>query len=192
MKKTLIVLLTVAALVLALSACAFAEDKVETRYVFDGKLEGPFIVTTCGQSPGSVMFNMVAKTSGLESMNDNGLSADTFDAGEAKTLVITTGTSGKGMGAAGTDVDVEIARCVALIEKAREEGLIICCAHIEGMARRTDSSDQASIDAIMELADVVLVIEESDSDGLFTDYTTEHEIPLLKVEKALDIATVLG
>ena len=35
---------------------------------------------------------------------------DTVAAG-AKTLVITTGTSGKGMGAAGTDVNDEIDRC---------------------------------------------------------------------------------
>ncbi len=59
------------------------------------------------------------------------------------------------------------------------------------MARRTDNSDQASIDAIMSLADVVLIIEESDSDGLFTNYTNEHNIPLLKVKDALDIGTVL-
>ncbi len=195
MKKsfTRIAVLAVAlAMVLSFSVCAFAAQEAETRYVFDGKLEGPFIVTTCGQSPGSVMFNMVAKKAGVDSLNDVALSAETFEAGEAKTLVVTTGTSGKGMGAAGTDVNAEIERCVALIEKAREEGLLICCAHIEGMARRTDSSDQASIDAIMALADVVLIIEESDSDNLFTDYTTEHEIPLLKVEKALDIANVIA
>lgn len=191
MKKFTIILVAVAIL-LSLSVCAFAEEKADSKYEFNGTLEGPFIVTTCGQSPGAVMFNMVAKTAGIDSTNDNALSAETFEAGEAKMLVITTGTSGKGMGAAGTDVDAEIERCVALIEKAREEGLVICCAHIEGMARRTDNSDQASIDAIMELADVVLVIEESDSDNLFTDYTTEHEIPLVKVEKALDIAKVLG
>ncbi len=187
MKKFTIILVAVAIL-LSLSVCAFAEEKTDSKYEFHGTLEGPFIVTTCGQSPGAVMFNMVAKTAGIDSINDNALSAETFEAGEAKMLVITTGTSGKGMGAAGTDVDAEIERCVALIEKAREEGLVICCAHIEGMARRTDSSDQASIDAIMELADVVLVIEESDSDNLFTDY----EMPLVKVEKALDIAKVLG
>lgn len=196
MKKytRLFAILVSAALILALGVCVFADEaeKVETRYEFNGILEGPFIVTTCGQSPGSVMFNMVAKTAGIESFNDTALTADTFEAGEAKTLVVTTGTSGKGMGAAGTDVNAEIERCVALIEKARAEGLIIVCAHIEGMARRTDSSDQASIDAIMELADVVLIIEESDSDGLFTNYTTEHEIPLLKVAKALDIKDVLG
>lgn len=158
---------------------------------FDGKLQSPFIVTSCGQSPGAVMLNMVATQAGFSSTNDNSLSASTFSAGDAKTLIITTGTSGKGMGAAGTNVDDEIARCTDLIAAAREAGLTICCAHIEGMARRTDNSDQASIDAIMSLADVVLIIEESDSDGLFTNYTNEHNIPLLKVKDALDIGTVL-
>lgn len=155
------------------------------------KLQGPFIVTSCGQSPGAVMINMVAKQAGLTSVNDNGLTADAFAADGAKTLIITTGTSGKGMGAAGTDVDAEIARCVELIKVAREAGLTICCAHVEGLARRTDSADQASIDAIIELADVVLVIEESDDDGFFTDYTNEHNIPLLKVKDALAIGSVM-
>ena len=154
---------------------------------FDGKLQSPFIVTSCGQSPGAVMLNMVATQAGFSSTNDNSLSASTFSAGDAKTLIITTGTSGKGMTllfeAGHGDTD--------LIAAAREAGLTICCAHIEGMARRTDNSDQASIDAIMSLADVVLIIEESDSDGLFTNYTNEHNIPLLKVKDALDIGTVL-
>ena len=158
---------------------------------FNGKLQAPFIVTSCGQSPGAVMVNMVAAQAGLDSSNDNSLSVDTFEPGDAKTLIVTTGTSGKGMGAAGTDVNAEIDRCAALIKAAREAGMTICCAHVEGMARRTDSADQASIDAIMELADVVLIIEESDSDGLFTNYTTEHDIPLLKVKDALDIGSVL-
>lgn len=158
---------------------------------FSGKLQAPFIVTSCGQSPGAVMVNMVAVQAGLASSNDNSLSVDAFEPGDAKTLIVTTGTSGKGMGAAGTDVNAEIDRCVALIKAAREAGLTICCAHVEGMARRTDSADQASIDAIMELADVVLVIDESDSDGLFTNYTTENDIPLLKVKDALDIGSVL-
>ncbi len=138
------------------------------------------------------MFSMVAVQSGKTSSYNNGLTADEFDPSGIKTLVVTTGTSGKGMGAAGTDVDDEIVRCTKLIEKAREAGVKICCAHIEGMARRTDYADQASIDAIMALADVVLVVEESDGDGLFTNYCTEHNIPLLKVADSLHIADILA
>lgn len=159
---------------------------------FDGeKLEGPFVVTSCGQSPGAVMFGMVAGSSNIENTVDNSISTDTFSRGNAATLVVTTGTSGKGMGAAGTDVDKEIARTTALCKAAKEAGMVVCCAHIEGMSRRTDASDQASIDAIIALADVVLVVEDSDSDGWFTDYTTKNNLPLLKVKDALGIGAIL-
>lgn len=155
-------------------------------------LEGPYIVTSCGQSPGAVMVNMVATQAGLSSSNDNTLTSENFNADEYKTLIVTTGTSMKGMGAAGTDVDAEIERCVALIKTAKESGLTIVGAHVEGMARRTDSSDAASIDAIMELADVILVIEESDSDDFFTNYAQDNNKKLLKVENSLAISSVLN
>jgi hypothetical protein len=158
----------------------------------DITLEGPYIVTSCGQSPGAVMVNMVATQAGLSSSNDNTLTSENFKADEYKTLIVTTGTSMKGMGAAGTDVDAEIERCVALIKTAKESGLTIVGAHVEGMARRTDSSDAASIDAIMELADVILVIEESDSDDFFTNYAQDNNKKLLKVENSLAISSVLN
>ena len=164
-----------------------AEETEEADADEEVKLETPMIVTTCGQSPGAVMMSMVAMQAGLTSSYDNALSADTFEAGDLKTLVVTTGTSGKGMGAAGTDVDKEIERCTALIEKAREAGLTIVCAHIEGMARRTDSSDQASIDSILPLGDIIVALEDSDSDGIFSDYAKEHDVPIILVKDALSL-----
>ena len=160
----------------------------------EGKLYGPFVSTTCGQSPGAVMFKSLAGTLGLDAVNDNALTAEKLSevAPNAKTLVITTGTSGKGMGAAGTDVDDEIARCKKLAAAAKEAGMTVVCAHIEGSARRTDYADQASIDAMLEIADIVLVIEESDNDGLFTNYCTEHNIPMIKVKDAKSITAILG
>lgn len=158
----------------------------------DITLEGPYIITTCGQSPGAVMMNMVAMQAGKASANDNSLTAESLKVDEYKTLIITTGTSMKGMGAAGTDVDAEIERCVNLIETAKEAGMTIVGAHIEGMARRTDSADAASIDAVMELADVMLVIEESDSDGFFTKYSEDNNKQLIKVKDSLSISSVLN
>ena len=81
-------------------------------------IQAPMIVTTCGQSPGAVMVNMVAVQSGFTSASDNSLTAETLDTSAYKTLVVTAGTSMKGMGAAGTDVDTEIERCTAQIGRA--------------------------------------------------------------------------
>ena len=59
------------------------------------------------------------------------------------------------------------------------------------MARRTDNSDAASIEAVMKDADVILVVTDSDSDGFFTKYAREHNKPLLVVKDALAIGPAL-
>ena len=169
-----------------------SSDNAAEPAEFDGKIHGPFIMTTCGQSTGSVMLHMVATQAGLTSTDDHSLTADTFEAGDAKTLVVTTGTSGKGMGAAGTDVNAEIERCTALVEAAKEAGLTIVCPHVEGMSRRTDNADQASIDAILPLADVIMVVEDSDSDGLFSDYAAENNIPIIKAVDTLSMSEYMA
>lgn len=157
---------------------------------FSGKLPAPFAITSCGQSPGATMLNVVAGQAGLTSVNDNAMDVSGLPA-DTKTLIITTGTSGKGMGAAGTDVNMELDRCLALAEAAKKAGMLVCCAHVEGMSRRTDANDQASIDGILAIADVVLVIEDSDSDGFFTNYCNTNNLPLLKVPVALNAADVM-
>ena len=157
---------------------------------FTGKLQAPFAVTSCGQSPGATMLNVVASQAKLTSVCDNAMTADGLPA-DTKTLIITTGTSGKGMGAAGTDVNMELDRCLALAEAAKKAGMLVCAAHVEGMSRRTDANDQASIDGILAIADVVLVIEDSDSDGFFTNYCNTNNLPLLKVPVALNAAEVM-
>ena len=157
---------------------------------FSGKLPAPFAITSCGQSPGATMLNVVAGQAGLASVNDNAMDVSGLPA-DTKTLIITTGTSGKGMGAAGTDVNMELDRCLALAEAAKKAGMLVCCAHVEGMSRRTDANDQASIDGILAIADVVLVIDDSDSDGFFTNYCNTNNLPLLKVAVALNAAEVM-
>ena len=155
------------------------------------KLNGPFIVTTCGQSPGAVMVRLSAMQAKIVANHDNKLTAEKLAATGAKTLIVTSGTSMKGMGAAGTSVENEIARCTALIAEAKKLGMTVVGAHIEGMARRTDSSDAASIEAVMKDADVILVVKDSDSDGFFTKYAQEHNKPLIVAKDALAIGTAL-
>ena len=55
------------------------------------------------------------------------------------------------------------------------------------MSRRTDANDQASIDSMLPYADVIMVVDESDSDGLFTDYATENNIPIVKAADTLSL-----
>ncbi len=155
-------------------------------------VEGPLIITTCGQSPGAVMVKMSSMAAGFTAEHNNELTAADLEGKDYKTLIITTGTSMKGMGAAGTDVEKEIKRCVALMEAARKKGMLIIGAHIEGMARRTDQSDQASIEGIVPQSDMILVVEDSDSDGLFSGYAKDKDLPILIVKDALGIGQGLA
>ena len=178
MRKSFCLLLA-AVLSLSLAAVAFAAEVPS--------VEGPLIATTCGQSPGAVMIKMSAMQAGFKAEHDNALTAADIRGKGYKTLIVTSGTSMKGMGAAGTDVDKEISRCLELMDAAKAEGMLVIGAHVEGMARRTDQSDQASIDAVLSRADMILVIDDSDSDGYFTKYSEEHDKPIIKVKDALGI-----
>ncbi|MBN2252422.1 MAG: hypothetical protein JW701_01900 [Kosmotogaceae bacterium] len=159
-------------------------------------VQPPMVVTTMGQSPGALMFRLVCTRSQIACVQEDLLTAEQLAemaAGEnaPKTLVITTGTSLKGMGAAGIDMNFEVKRVEALISKAKELGMTIIGAHIEGMARRVDSTDEKSISTVIPESDLILVIADSDSDGFFTSYSEENGIPLLKVNESLEIGPAL-
>ena len=155
-------------------------------------VEAPVIVTTCGQSPGAVMVKMSLMQSQITPVESNNTMSASDLAGKGyKTLIVTTGTSGKGMGAAGTNVEKEIARCKELIEAAKAEGMVVITAHVEGMARRTDSADQASIDEIMPLGDAILIVAGSNPDGYFTKLAQDNDKPLIEAKDALSIGSSL-
>ena len=121
--KKIIALLLALAMVLSLAACGGkTEAPAETQAAapaepveFSGKLPAPFAITSCGQSPGATMLNVVAGQAGLTSVNDNAMDVSGLPA-DTKTLIITTGTSGKGMGAAG--LGLAVAPISALAEGA--------------------------------------------------------------------------
>jgi hypothetical protein len=70
--------------------------------------------------------------------------------------------------------------------------MVVVGAHIEGMARRTDASDEATIKAILPLTDFILIIEDSDKDGFFTDYAKELGKDLVIAKDALAVGAKLA
>ena len=180
MKKVLV--LSLMAMLLGVAAQAFALE-----------IQTPIIVTTCGQTPGAMMVKMSAVQAKVTpAEHNNGLTAAQLPALHAKTLIVTAGTSGKGMGAAGTDIDKEIKRCQALIKEAKKLGMTVIGAQVEGMARRTDASDEKSIKAIMPLCDAILIVKDSDKDGFFTQYAKQIKKPLYVAKDALEIGKKLA
>ncbi|MFR5879766.1 MAG: DUF6305 family protein [Cloacibacillus evryensis] len=64
-------------------------------------------------------------------------------------------------------------------------------AQVEGMARRTDASDEKTIKAIMPLSDFILIVKDSDKDGFFTKYAKEINKKLVVAKDAMDIGKQL-
>jgi len=161
------------------------------------KAQAPVLVTSCGQSPGPLKLTVFLKKLGI----DYEYKADATDKDIAskkfKTLIIVTGASLKGMGAAGVSMKDELTRTSAIIDAAKKGGVLIVGSHIEGMARRSqgaeagDNSDEQSIDAVCPRSQALLVRKDGDEDGRFTAIAKKQNIPMISFEKNLEIEGVL-
>ena len=184
-------------LALLISAVSFAANPSVAQTAGE-----PVLLTSCGQSPGPVRlkiflqklninfdYNLQAKASDLVSKNKEGK--------PYKSLIIVTGASLKGMGAAGVSMDDELARTKSLIAEAKKQGIKIIGSHIEGMARRSqgassgDNTDEMSIDAVCNVCDFMIVKKEGDSDGRFTTISKGKNIPLILFDMNTEISDVL-
>jgi len=184
------VLFLILSLFIALSLIGFATEEPSIPQV-----ELPLVVTTCGQSPGALMVWVLSKQIKLPCDRDDLLTAEHLKAraeegNPYKTLIITTGTSMKGMGAAGVDIDYETARIEAVIAEAKKQGILIIGAHIEGMARRVDATDAASIATVIPESKLLLIREDSNEDGYFTEAAQEQGIPIISFKETLDLTDI--
>jgi hypothetical protein len=158
-------------------------------------LVAPVYVTTCGQSPGALMVGLLLAESGIAYEEIDLLTADEFLAecpvdtmrDSAGVLIVTTGTSLKGMGAAGVDVDSEVSRCTALIAAAREYGMVIIIAQVEGASRRVDQYDEQTITSMSPLADLLITRSDANFDGYFTTLAEELGLPQIFINDTLDL-----
>jgi len=163
----------------------------------DYKASQPVCVTSCGQSMAPTMMKVILQKAGLNFSIEPLATGAELKASGAKTLIITMGASLKGMGAAGIAIDNELARIAALIAEARKMKLTVIGAHIEGMKRRAqgadagDTTDEQSIDAVAPLCDALIVLKEGNADGRFTAIAKAKNIPLIEVDKNLDLVARL-
>jgi hypothetical protein len=161
------------------------------------KSSEPVLVTSCGQSPGAFSLTVLAKRAQIAHDYKADATVKDLAGGKYKTLVIVTGASLKGMGAAGVSMKDELARTAALIAEAKKQGITVIGAHIEGMARRAqgaapgDNSDELSIDAVCPVAHAMVVRKDGDEDARFTTIAKEKNIPLLLFDKNQELQGLL-
>jgi hypothetical protein len=168
----------------------------------EAKAELPVLVTSCGQSIGPTTIKVVMQRLKLAYDIDPLATPETLQAKAKagtpyKSLIITMGASLKGMGAAGIEIDDELARAAALIAEAKKQGIKVIGAHIEGMKRRSqgaaagDTTDEQSIDAVAPHSGILLVLKDGNSDGRFTVISEAKKIPLVEFEKTVDLIPAL-
>lgn len=160
----------------------------------------PGLITSIGQSAGAAQARVVAIKAGVDATYSQRATIEELEG--FATLIVVLGASSKGLGAAGVDVDGEIAWGMGLVEKARELGIHVIAMHIEGGARRGPSSDLV-VKTFSPLADYLIVkgsepdvewtadeAADGNADGLFTTIAAENEIPIAYVQTTLGAVDV--
>ena len=161
----------------------------DVKAIEAGMCETPAVLTSIGQSADVDIVNTICSKAGIEVTKDSAVSADTLPA-DCKTLILAVGGSSKGLGAAGIDADQELARATALFEKAKGQGTKIVAMHTGGSARRGTLSDSFIVPAF-EAADIVIVVEEGDSDGLMKGIASKNGAAMEYVKQIADCMATL-
>ena len=186
--RKLLSLLLILALALGLSSALVAAETTTEEPV---SFEGPYILTSAGQSADFQMVKAMLKLNKVENSTDNALlTPDTIPEGTG-TIIIVIGGSSKGLGAAGIDAEQELERVDSVIKHAEEKGIAILAMHIGGTARRGELSDKF-IEPVVAAAKACIVVEEANADDmLFTALSEKYSLPLTLIEKKSDGAAAL-
>lgn len=146
-------------------------------------LEGPIFLTSVGQSADVSMLDALMKKVGAEyKFNATAKSADLAG---VKTVIIAAGASTKGLGAAGISVDDEKVRAKEILEYCKKEKITVVMAHLGGAARRGKLSDEFS-DMVMESSNNIIMVEDGNSDGRFSDFAKDKNIPITMLNTIAD------
>ena len=146
------------------------------------------LITSIGQSADVSMLDALMKKAGADYTFNATASAE--DAAGYKTIILASGASSKGLGAAGISQEDELARAEAIVKTAKDNGITVIAAHLGGAARRGALSDQFN-DMALSCASYVLVVEEGNDDGKFTDAATDAGIPITLLYTIADALTPL-
>lgn len=143
------------------------------------------LITAVGQSGDDSMMASIAKKAGVEAQNNATAKAE--DLANVGTLIVVTGASSKGLGAAGISTDDELARAKALLSAAKDAGVVVIVAHIGGTSRRGTLSDEF-IKVTFDYAQYFLVVDEGNAaDGLFTNYAKSNNVPITLVKSKTNL-----
>jgi hypothetical protein len=180
------------------------------------KAELPILTTSAGQSPDANTLNIILEEAGILFDYCDVPDVELFKAGVGladkqsaegfhievhtdlekfskgtpyKTIIFAIGASLKGMGASGLTVEKEVKRLESIIEHCKQKNVYIIGLHVGGVSKRgaPGSDNERMIDAVAPHADLLLVTQDSNKDGRFTDIAKETGAILKEVEYALEL-----
>jgi len=151
--------------------------------------EGPGIITSAGQSSDVAIVKVMLNTQLKLGLEYKPL-AQPADLAGMKTLVVSVGASTKGLGAAGLDMDKEIARTTTLLKAAKAAGLRILVMHTGGEARRGKTSNDL-IQIVAPEADYIVVVAAGNKDKLFNKLAAARNVPVTEVAKMADAGSAV-
>lgn len=183
------------------------------------KAQLPILTTSAGQSPDVTTVNIVCEEAGIKydycdvpeveligagvglagKESGTGFHVEVYTDLEKypngtpyKTIIVAIGASLKGMGASGLTVDDEASRLKKIIEYCQEKKIFIVGVHVGGISKRgaPGSDNERMIDAVAPFADYLIVTQDSNKDGRFTEIADGNNIPLNEIEYALDLVEI--
>lgn len=152
------------------------------------KAEDPVLITSAGQSADILMVKILAKKASLEFELNKSAPLDMLN--NKKSMIIVSGGSTKGLGAAKIDKEEEYARTKKIIDKAKEEGIKIIAVHVGGKSRRGALSDFFN-KLVAENADHIIVVSSGNQDAYFSNIAAEKGIEIDSTKKIVLITDVL-
>ncbi|MFW6123989.1 MAG: DUF6305 family protein [Acidobacteriota bacterium] len=184
------------------------------------KAQLPVLTTSAGQSPDVTTLNIVCEEAGIMYDYCDVPDVDMISQGaglggkesqpgfhveihtdlekypegtDYKTIMFAIGASLKGMGASGLTVEDEVNRLKKIIEYCQENNILIIGIHVGGVSKRgaPGSDNERMINAVAPYADMLIVTEDSNKDGRFTEISNTHGIPLKKIDYALSLVPLL-
>ncbi len=148
----------------------------------------PLLITAAGQSQDVTMVKILAQKAGLKFTFEKIAKADQLK--DHATLVLVTGGSTKGLGAANIDKDQELARVNSLVKAAREAKMNIITMHVGGASRRGKLSDEFN-KMTAENADCLVIVKTGDEDQLFSKIAEGKKIPIFLIDKIIEAGDIL-
>lgn len=152
------------------------------------KAEQPVLITAAGQSADVLMVKVLAQRCGLNFTMDKLARADAVKG--YKSIIIVSGGSTKGLGAAKIDKVEEIARVKAVVAAAQKAGIPVITMHVGGKARRGSLSDEFNLVAA-EAGACLVVVESGDEDGFFSSVAEKNKATIIKIKQIVAAQGVL-